>query len=317
MDTEITCSEIEQRLIIGLNRDDDKFIPCEFCYNDIGSSLFQDLCNEPDYYLSRLERSMLSKHQAEILEILSERDVFELGAGDCSKMCKLTEHDHSFKFRYFPNDINASILESGVENYAISNPSHTVKGIPGDYFEALNEFASLSNSKKAVLFLGSTVGNFSGEQRKHLFDNIQEVLGPEDIFVLACDLFKSRSTISKAYNGSSRIVREMERQSLHYLNKLYDGDFQVDEFTHYCDFNCNSMYVESRLYSLTDQSVSLKKLGLEFELKAGQSILMDKTWKPTLAQLRSNFDESFWSIQKIFKDDLLPYALIVGKVKGG
>jgi L-histidine Nalpha-methyltransferase len=314
MSTGSISAEIERRLIDGLTQED-KFIPCEYCYNEVGSALFQDLCEEPDYYLSRTERSLLAAHRAELMGLLRDRDVLELGAGDCSKMIKLSMDSAEVQFSYFPNDIDESILRQGVANYRKENPTRMVKGIPGEYYDGLRDFSTVSSGGKAILFLGSTIGNFDKSQRVRLFDQVQSILRSGDLFYVACDTFKSMAKINRAYNGASRIVKQIELNTLCHLNGMYRANFEVRNFTHHCDFNPKSMFLESRLFALCDQHIVLEELGIEFDLMAGNSILMDKMWKPTKSQFKEIFNASIWDTELDFADDASEYHLVVARMK--
>ena len=47
-------------------RSNPKSLPCRFFYDEAGSRLFEAICEQPEYYLTRAEDEMLARHADEI-----------------------------------------------------------------------------------------------------------------------------------------------------------------------------------------------------------------------------------------------------------
>lgn len=309
---------LTKALIDGLGNSNEASIPSEFCYNDEGSKLFQKLCGEDAYYLSRVERRLLARNATKLNALFSKRTVLELGAGDCSKVADLVAilgSDWS-DFSYVANDINAQILSVGHDYFSSLNSRAEMSVLAGDYYFALNALNGITtpDEPRAVLFLGSTIGNFEPNVRIDFLRRIRASLRSGDVLVLGCDLFKDLNIVNAAYNGGSGLIRQMEFCSLAYINKIYKGDFQARNWSHFCLFNPTTMYVESRMFSFCEQQVTLSDLDLRVEFSAGQSILMDRMWKPTLVQLTHSVEEGGFEIGDVFIDQEMPYAIVVGRV---
>ena len=60
-----------QDLIRGLGSSP-KTLPCHWFYDEIGSQLFEEICELPEYYLTRCERSILEKRATEIAGVFEE-----------------------------------------------------------------------------------------------------------------------------------------------------------------------------------------------------------------------------------------------------
>src|SRR5438874_8047746 len=82
-------SESEERVLAddvldGLTRPF-KEIPPKHFYDSRGSELFEQICELPEYYPTRVERSILDSHAPDIAELTEAAEVVELGAGYATK----------------------------------------------------------------------------------------------------------------------------------------------------------------------------------------------------------------------------------------
>ena len=50
--------------------DKPKHISPKFFYDKIGSKLFEEICDQPEYYLNRIEAQILKKSASQIINIL-------------------------------------------------------------------------------------------------------------------------------------------------------------------------------------------------------------------------------------------------------
>ncbi len=91
-----------------------KSLPCRFLYDEIGSTLFEEICDLPEYYLTRAEHQLLEDHADDIAEQLSGPvTLAELGSGSSTKTRLLIEAllRRQPTLRYLPVDISRTILE--------------------------------------------------------------------------------------------------------------------------------------------------------------------------------------------------------------
>ena len=58
-------------VIHGLRRSQ-KEIPCKYFYDELGSSLFDEICDLDEYYLTRTELSILRAHAGEMADAIGE-----------------------------------------------------------------------------------------------------------------------------------------------------------------------------------------------------------------------------------------------------
>jgi uncharacterized SAM-dependent methyltransferase len=61
-------------------------IPPKYFYDALGCALFEAICELPEYYLTRTERSIFAAHRETIAAVVGrQRQFVDLGAGDCRK----------------------------------------------------------------------------------------------------------------------------------------------------------------------------------------------------------------------------------------
>src|SRR6516165_10592671 len=61
-------------------------IPPKYFYDALGCTLFQAICELPEYYLTRTESAIFAAHAETIAAVVGRgRQFIDLGAGDCAK----------------------------------------------------------------------------------------------------------------------------------------------------------------------------------------------------------------------------------------
>lgn len=309
---------LEKGLVAGLQSSGERRIPTYYCYNDTGSSLFEKLRLHRNYYLSRTEEALLASKQDELVALIGHRDILELGAGTSEKLLPLVQalgSEHNV-FRFFNNDVNEMALQQGQAALKATSPHVQVLSVLGDYYDAIEFVAQqrVTDRSIAVFFIGSTIGNFLREERQALFDSLHRQLKAGDLLVLACDLFKDVQKLNDAYNNNDRIIEQIELSALTRINEMYGGTFDTSQFSHQCVFNRTTMGFESRLFSLTNQSVVVRDLEIDLYFAEADSIFCDFMWKPTLQQFTGDFDPSEWSVRSCFLSSETPYCIAIAEV---
>src|SRR4051812_25486893 len=71
---------------------DPKTLPCQYFYDAIGSRLFEEICELPEYYPTRTEDEILRDHADAMVDgWLAEPVMIELGSGSSTKTRRLIE----------------------------------------------------------------------------------------------------------------------------------------------------------------------------------------------------------------------------------
>src|SRR5689334_15443166 len=91
-----------------------KSIPPRYFYDDLGSSLFDAICNLPEYYPTRTEAEVLRRHARDIAAAMGGVNrVVELGSGSARKTRLLLDElvRTGSSVEYVPVDIDPHGLE--------------------------------------------------------------------------------------------------------------------------------------------------------------------------------------------------------------
>lgn len=272
-------------------------------YDDRGSALFERLCREPSYYLTRTERAIINKVAAALPGLIGSCILAELGAGSGEKTRPmLAEFSRTYgQITYIPIDISKSIL---IKNAAILSQeiqSVSVNGFVGTFSAGLGHISRL-DGRKCVLFLGSTIGNMEDSEVSALLALTRDALSPQDHFLVGADLDKDSHIMEAAYNNQTVILANLN--IMHHLNRRFDGNFDLFGFRHIAFHNTNASRMEAHLEATEDHEVTLARLGFSFALQQGERILTNISRKFIPGELVEYVEkQGFRSVHTWFDQD--------------
>ncbi|GHE64743.1 L-histidine N(alpha)-methyltransferase [Roseivirga thermotolerans] len=264
-------------IVTGL-RQTPKRLPSKYFYNAEGDRLFQEIMKLDEYYLTRSEEQIIDTFKDEILkEFLGEDESFrlvELGAGDGSKTKILLEYfsNQQVSFIYSPIDISANVLVQLKESVNRELPKVNVQPIEGDYFEALAALKENHLQKEVVMFLGSTIGNFSRSAGEVFLSKLSENMSSGDLLFIGFDLMKDPRKILSAYDDSQGVTRDFNLNLLQRINDELGADFDLSKFVHYPTYDPITGETKSFLVSTEEQEVRLADVDMVFRFKAWEPI---------------------------------------------
>jgi dimethylhistidine N-methyltransferase len=286
-----------------------KFISSKYFYDDEGSRLFQEIMKLPEYYLTRSELEIFTGQTEEIFDSFEadseEFDLIELGAGDGLKTSLLVKYflSRNANLRYVPIDISSEALNFLTEKFNREFPSLKMKTEQGDYFKTLETFSQKSNKKKIILFLGSNIGNFSEAQALTFFEELREVMNPNDLLFIGFDLHKNPKTIVNAYDDSQGVTSKFNLNLLKRINRELGADFDIEEFSHYASYHPIERAARSFLISRKVQVVTIKALGKSIEFKKWEPIFMEVSQKYGIEMIGKLAKNSGFKVVKNFYDE--------------
>ncbi|MCB0737380.1 MAG: L-histidine N(alpha)-methyltransferase [Bacteroidetes bacterium] len=257
---EVELSEFAQDVLAGLSRTP-KQLPSKYFYDDVGSALFQQIMQLPEYYLTRAELSIFRDKSADLANILKPDsskplEIIELGAGDGSKTLHLLNYleKSGVNLIYRPVDISQKAIDSLKENLKKNGVEITIKPILADY---ANFNLEASNSTRWFFFLGSNLGNYVFYAARNLLAGITQIMRAGDKLLLGLDKSKSAELILPAYNDSTGITAQFNLNLLARINHEMNANFALSKFRHIALFNEEKNRAESYLQSTENQMVSL------------------------------------------------------------
>lgn len=299
------ATTLADRVAIGLSARQKVLSSSDF-YDDSGSRLFQEIMQLPEYYLTRVEHSILRAQGHQLARYIAtganRLALVELGSGDGSKTLTLCEalQDEGIACVFHPMDISALALRELVERFSAQLPGFEVQPSAGDYFEVWPEIEH--GARQVALLLGSNLGNLTSDESLALLTRIRRRLRQGDLLLLGLDLKKDPQTILDAYSDERGVTAAFNLNLLERLNRELDMDFDVAQFYHYASYEPLSGAVRSFLVSRRAQRVSSGALRRTFLFDQGESIYTEQSQKYDRTMIENMASASKFSVERYFDD---------------
>lgn len=254
-----------------------KKISSKYFYDEKGDELFQQIMDLPEYYLTGKEFDIISHFKKDIAEAFKSEegfDLIELGAGDGKKTKLLLRHftEERLKFKYLPVDISENVLNQLSASLKAEIPQLNVEPQQGTYAQVLEKLRDYRHRKKAILFLGSNIGNLRQEEAVAFLKKISSSMEKDDLFFMGVDQKKHPDLILAAYNDSAGVTADFNKNLLHRINRELDADFDPEAFIHWPIYDPETGVAKSFLVSNKEQVVQINSLNLEVTFQKWESI---------------------------------------------
>ncbi len=187
--------------------------------------------------------------------------------------------------RYIPIDVSGEMLKQTALQLGQEYNNLSILGLVGTYEQALSQLPSSSSTPRMVIFLGSTLGNFTQTQSDQLFEQVKKILKPGDYFLLGIDLHKSTNILEAAYNDKQGITAKFNLNMLSHLNQRFDGNFNLDLFEHQAIYDQQKQEIKMYLSAQKEHQVRLEKLDLDIHFTQNESILTEISRKFEITQM--------------------------------
>ncbi|HET6382057.1 MAG TPA: L-histidine N(alpha)-methyltransferase [Armatimonadota bacterium] len=289
-----------------------RWLGCSWFYDRRGSELFEEICELPEYYLTRVESGILEAHREEIARFQragavlphSPATLVELGSGSSAKTRILIEafEDAQHELTYCPIDISPEMLYSSALNLLNRFPRLRVRAIAADYIDGLTRIELNSAAPRLILFLGSTIGNFGLSDATEFLRKIRLTMSPGDCLLLGADLKKEPAVLEAAYADSQGVTAAFNKNILARVNRELGGRFDLEAFEHRAVYLPEPGRVEMRLVSKRDQTIPVLALQRSFSFAAGEWIHTESCHKYSLDQLGALADAAGLSIRSCWQD---------------
>ena len=281
-----------------------KRLPCWLLYDQIGSELFEQITELPEYYLTRTERSILEMYAGEILQGAGPSlTLVELGAGTATKTRILIEEllQRQSRVLFYPIDVSPSALDEAMRQLGRQFPSLRVNPVVADYTGGVPALSRISG-RKLVLYIGSSIGNFEPPEAVRMLRRIRQTLRTGDALLLGADFAKSSRILLPAYNDSQGVTARFSKNILARLNRELEADFDLDRFCHMALWNRRDSRMEIYLESTAPQSVFVPALDMDLSFEPGERIHTENSYKYTDAMIESILHQSGFALEQTWCD---------------
>ncbi len=289
-----------QEVLTGLQKPI-KELPSKLFYDERGSQLFDQICNLPEYYPTRVEQSIMDWYINDMVALLGPGVLLiEYGSGSSQKTRILLNHLPRLS-GYVPIDISKEQLRQSAAAIAVSYPDLDVLPVCADY-EGYYEIPKPTQpvSRRVVYYPGSTIGNFHPADAVAFLKRIRAVCGQDCEFLIGVDLKKDRLVLHRAYNDRAGITAAFNLNILTRLNRELGANFELDKFRHHSFYNEVAGRIEMHLVSLYPQAVRLN--GSVISLGAGESIWTESSYKYTLAEFAGLAAQAGLKVSRVWTD---------------
>ena len=295
--------EFFEQTVAGLSKSP-RTLPCKFFYDERGATLFQQICELPEYYITRTELQILRLQGASIAGRLGGNvELIGLGTGAGTKTRILLEELDSPAV-YIPIDISREQLQVSTARFRQIFPDLQILPVCADYLEEFElPLPRRTSTRSVVYFPGSTIGNFEPQAAIQFMRRMADLVGAGGGLLIGVDLRKDRRVIRRAYNDRQGVTAAFNLNLLERANRELDANFNLQNWTHRARYNAVDGRIEMYLVSEIEQTVSIgyalssenplvdaetdaertprSQTRLQFHFGAGEKILTEHSYKHT------------------------------------
>jgi len=305
---EAAQTPVGSEVYVGLTSRPKTLSPWLF-YDVEGSRLFEDITDLPEYYLTRTERGIFSRHADEIIAAADDGGarpltMIEFGAGTAAKTSLLLEAvaRRQGKVDFLAIDVSESPLTVAKERIEREIPSVTVTPRVADYTTGVADLPA-NGKRRMVLYIGSSIGNFEPAHALNLLRDVRGRISLGDQLLLGADRVKERSVLLRAYDDEAGVTAAFNKNVLVRINRELGGTFNPRLFKHRARWNHEHSRIEMHLESLIAQQVKIDALELDLRFARGETIHTENSYKFTRKAVESMLEHSGFALSRCWTDD--------------
>jgi len=289
-------------------------LPPKYFYDHRGSTLFDQICNTPEYYPTRTESELLRRYCQHIINQLQLHHIIELGSGTSRKTRHLFDAcQYLNKYpAYWPFDVCEPMLIETAEQLMVQYDWLNVQPLEGDYSAGLSHLPK-PDGHSLYVFLGSSIGNFSEVEAINFLKEVRKHMINGDTLLLGIDRVKDVNVLEAAYNDEQGVTAEFNLNVLSVLNQQLGANFNRQQFEHQAVFNESASQIEMYLHSNTQQTIAFAELDEQLELEDGEKILTEISRKYTLDGIESLLNQAELEILDHFEPENEYFSLILAR----
>lgn len=296
-----TKENFRDEVLDGLSKSP-RQLPYKFFYDQRGAQLFQEICDLPEYYITRTEIEILRLHGADMAKALGPQvELIGLGTGAGTKTRILLEELHNPAV-YVSIDISKEQLEKSSARFREMFPTLQVLPVCVDYLEPFElPLPRRLSSRSVIYFPGSTIGNFEPEIASEFLARLVDLAGDGGGLLIGVDLQKDRDVLERAYNDAAGVTAQFNKNLLVRINRELEADFDLNRWQHHAIYSPSEGRIEIYLISDNEQTVHIG--AREFQFRAGEEILTEYSYKHTIAGFIELARQAGFHFEQVWTDD--------------
>ena len=252
--------------------------PCHL-YDERGSLLFEEICELPEYYPTRTEAAILEREAGTLMSLAPVECIVELGAGFSKKTVHLLKALSRARGRgtFAAVDVSAIALMASRSMAEELFPELAFTGLEARFEDAITSITR--DIPKLVVFLGSTIGNFTPTDMLHFFTHLCEHMGPDDYLLLGVDRIKDPRIIEPAYDDARGVTAAFVLNAFTNVTRATGAGFRPDLIAYRSGYSPERTRVEMYGIATETHRVDFPRHSASFVWEKGEGILVETSRK--------------------------------------
>lgn len=291
--------DLYKSVIEGLARTPKQLSP-KFFYDETGSRIFDQICEQPEYYVPKVESNIFEAHADEIIDCLGGDGchLIEPGAGSSIKVRFLL--DRIKPAMYAPMDISAEHLRLSAQRLAAQYPQLPIHAVCVDHTKPYQLPQEIPLERRVFFYPGSSLGNFDPTEAVRFLKDIRGKAGADGQLLIGIDTKKDSEVLNRAYNDGAGVTAAFNLNLLNRIKTELSAEVDTASFSHSAFYNEHHGRIEMHLVSKRDQSLRIN--GCSFEFKAGESIHTESSYKYAPDEFKNLAWDAGWKSRKVWLD---------------
>lgn len=297
-DYEAESESMQTAVVDGLTQSPKQLHPKLF-YDETGSRIFDEICDQPEYYLPEVERSIFEKYADEIIDCMGDDcHIIEPGAGGSSKIRFFL--DRMSPAMYVPMDISGEHLKASAQQLAAEYPRLPIHAICIDHTKPYSLPDEIPEQNRVFFYPGSSLSNFEPDEAVEFLRDIHEKAGNDGGLLIGIDTKKPAHILNQAYNDDAGVTALFNLNLLKRIRDELDSDIDLEGFEHHAFYNEEEGRVEMHLRSREKQMFRVN--GHTFSLDEGECIHTENSYKYDIAEFKSLAEDAGWNSDEVWLD---------------
>jgi len=294
--------DLKKVVINGLQSSPKQLHP-KFFYDEVGSKLFDKICEQPEYYIPNVEGNIFDIYAAEIIDSMGENcTIIEPGAGSTKKVRFLLERmQNKAPAMYVPMDISAEHLQNSAQQLARDYPNLSVHAVCVDHTKNFQLPSEIAENNCVFFYPGSSLGNFKPPEAVAFLQSLRNKVSGDGALLIGIDTKKSAKVLNLAYNDKAGVTAAFNLNLLTRINSELGTNIDVNKFSHDAFYNQDKGRIEMHLVSKKEQTLYM--LGHTFHFDKGETIHTENSYKYSTDEFKSLVSKAGWNIEKVWLDD--------------
>ncbi|MFL6659197.1 MAG: L-histidine N(alpha)-methyltransferase [Massilia sp.] len=279
----------------------------KFLYDALGSTLFEAICELPEYYPTRTEAAIVARHGAAIARVIgADCTLIDLGAGNCAKAATLFPLLHPAQ--YVGIDIAYDFLRDAVTRLQQRFAHIEMTALGMDFSAGLELPDVVRREKRLFFYPGSSIGNFTPDEARAFLQRAHKQCDTDGGLLIGIDLVKDSAILNAAYDDELGVTAAFNLNILRHVNRLLGADFQVSQWRHRGFFNAEESRVEMHLEAR--EALEVHWPGGQRAFRAGERIHTENSYKYRPATALGLLEQSGFAAATVWTDPDQWFALI-------